>query len=79
MPTIWEEAGFIFRFRMGDCDERPHVHVTGNSGSAKIWLRAVELEKSRGYSDREIGRTLRIARDHELDWLIEWEKRCGSN
>ena len=48
MPTLWEEAGFIFRFRMGDCEERPHVHVTGNGGTAKIWLRPVELEKSRG-------------------------------
>lgn len=79
MPTLWEEAGFIFRFRMGDCGEHPHVHVTGNGGTAKIWLRPVELEKSRGYSDNQIGRGLRIAGEHEAEWLAEWEKRCGSN
>lgn len=37
MPTLWEEAGFSFRFRVGDCGERPHVHVTGNGGTAKLW------------------------------------------
>ena len=79
MPTLWEEAGFVFRFRMGDCEERPHVHVTGNGGGAKIWLQPVAIEKSRGYADRQIGRILRIAREHEREWLAEWEKRCGSD
>ena len=79
MPTLWEEAGFIFRFRMGDCEERPHVHVTGNGGTAKIWLRPVELEKSRGYPDPQIGRILRITGEHRAERLAEWEKRCGSN
>ena len=79
MPTLWEEAGFTFRFRMGDCEERSHVHVTGNGGTAKIWLQPVALEKSRGYADRQIGRILRIAGEHEEEWLAEWEKRCGSN
>jgi len=38
-----------------------------------------ELEKSRGYSDNQIGRILRIAGEHEAEWLAECEKRCGSN
>jgi len=50
-----------------------------NGGTAKIWLRPIELEKSRGYSDPQIGRILRIAGEHEAEWLAEWEKRCGSN
>jgi hypothetical protein len=79
MPTLLEEAGFVFRFRMGDCEERPHVHVTGNGGSAKIWFGPVALEKSRGYADPQIGRVLRIAGEHEREWLLEWEKRCGSD
>ena len=71
MPTLWEESGFVFRFRMGDCDERPHVHVTGNDGTAKAWLRPVVLERSRGYADPKIGRILRIVQEHEREWLLE--------
>jgi hypothetical protein len=52
---------------MGDCEERPHVPVTGNGGAAKTWLRSVELEKSRGYADPQIGRVLRIAGEHEAE------------
>jgi Domain of unknown function (DUF4160) len=78
MPTLWEEAGFVFRFRMGDCDERSHVHVTGNDGTAKVWFGPVALARSRGYADPQIGRILRIAGEHEREWLLEWEKRCGS-
>ena len=55
------------------------MHVTGNGGTAKIWLQPVALEKSRGYADRQIGRILRIAGEHEEEWLVEWEKRCGGN
>jgi hypothetical protein len=56
---------------MGDCEERPHVHVTGNCDSARTWLRPVAVEKSRGYADRQIGRTLRIAGEQEQEWLAE--------
>ena len=44
-----------------------------------IWLRPVELERSRGYPDKQIGRILRITGEHEAEWLAEWEKRCGSD
>jgi Domain of unknown function (DUF4160) len=79
VPTLWEEAGFVFRFRMGDCEERPHVHVTGNDGTAKVWFGPVALERSRGYADPQIGRFLRIVGEHEQDWLLEWEERCDGD
>ena len=69
----------MFRFRMGDCEERPHVHVTGNDGTAKVWFGPAALERSLGYSDPQIGRVLRIAGEHEREWLLEREKRCGSD
>ena len=79
MPMLSEEAGFVFRSRMGDCAERPHVHITGNDGTAKAWFRPVVLERSRGYADPQIGRILRIVQEHEGEWLLEWEKRCGGD
>ncbi len=79
MPTVWQEAGFTFRFQVVDCVERQHVHVTGNRGAAKIWLDPVELAKAAGYDDRQIGRILRIAQEHEAEWLAEWKKVCGGN
>ncbi len=76
MPTLWREDGFIFKFRMGDCDERPHVHVVGNGGFAKVWLRPVAVEKMRRYSGHAIGRVLTIAKERATEWLARWESDC---
>jgi hypothetical protein len=33
---------------MADCKERHHVHVDGNDGEAKFWLKPVSLARERG-------------------------------
>ena len=45
---------------MSDCVEPHHVHVEGNDGLAKFWLRPVSLAENVGYSPREIHRIRRV-------------------
>jgi len=61
---------------MGDCDERPQVHVVGNGGFAKVWLRPVAVQRMRRYSDRQVGRVLEIVGERESEWLARWEHDC---
>jgi hypothetical protein len=45
---------------MSDCVEPHHVHVEGNDGLAKFWLRPVSLAENVGYSPRELHRIRRV-------------------
>jgi hypothetical protein len=45
---------------MSDCVEPHHVHVEGNDGLAKFWLRPVSLAENVGYSPREIHRIRKV-------------------
>jgi hypothetical protein len=54
---------------MSDCQERDHVHVEGNDGEAKFWLRPVSVAENVGYSPREIHRIKRVV-NRERAFLI---------
>jgi hypothetical protein len=66
---------------MADCDERHHVHVEGNDGEAKFWLRPVSLAENVGYSPREVHRLRRIVASHRpllaqaIDEICEQARR----
>ena len=55
---------------MSDCVEPHHVHVEGNDGLAKFWLRPVSLAENVGYSQRELHRIRRVV-DGERAFLIQ--------
>ena len=75
MPTLHREAGFEFFFRAADAPESPHVHVEGNDGRAKIWLRpTLEVAGERGYDRRQMNVILRITREHRDEWLAAWDR-----
>jgi hypothetical protein len=61
---------------MADCKERHHVHVDGNDGEAKFWLKPVSLAENVGYSPREIHRIRRIVADHRSLLIEEIEAIC---
>ena len=55
-----------------------HVHVHGPSGEAKFWLEPnVELAKSFGFSQREIGEALRLVQEHEHEIRTAWNRHFG--
>ena len=64
MPTVFRYLGFRFFFysNEGDPREPPHVHVTGEGGEAKFWLRPeVSVATSAGLDARHLRRLLRVA------------------
>ena len=78
MPTLYREAGLEFLFRAADGPEPPHVHVRGNGGKAKLWLRRdVEVAFLAGYDQSMERRIMRIARRHRVDWLAAWHGFFG--
>lgn len=77
MPTLHREAGFAFRFRAGDRDERPHVHVEGGDGQAKFWLEDGSLADTEGYNRRQLATMTAIVAEHRLDWLRQWHEFFG--
>lgn len=70
MPTLLRAGPYrLFTF-MSDCVEPHHVHVEGNDGLAKFWLRPVSLAENVGYSPREIYRLRRVI-EREQAFLIQ--------
>ena len=54
MPTVLRVGPYRFFFYAGDGDEPPHVHVERDDSEAKIWLDPVRLERSGGFSGKEL-------------------------
>ena len=54
----------------------PHIHVTGNGGSAKVWLAPVRVAWFRAYNAGAVGEILVITRAHQAEWLDRWNEVC---
>lgn len=64
MPTVFRHEGFRFFFysNEGDPREPPHVHVMGEGGEAKFWLRpVVAVADSQGLTARTLRRLMTVA------------------
>jgi Protein of unknown function (DUF2442)/Domain of unknown function (DUF4160) len=56
MPTVLRLGPYRFYFYASDRREPSHVHVERDDKVAKFWLEPVRLERSGGFSRREIRR-----------------------
>ncbi|MBV8230031.1 MAG: DUF4160 domain-containing protein [Planctomycetaceae bacterium] len=56
MPTVFRQGPYRFFFYSGDRDEPPHVHVERDDCEAKFWIDPVRLERSRGFSGKDLNR-----------------------
>ena len=72
-PTVLRQGPYRFFFYAGDQAEPPHVHVEGDNGEAKYWLRPVALVEGWGYSPRELRIIERIVHAHRDDFLQAWD------
>jgi hypothetical protein len=72
MPTVLRVGPYRFFFYAGDGGEPPHVRAERDDGEAKFWLEAVRLERSRGFSRKEIGRLHRLVEQHREQLLEGW-------
>jgi len=66
MPTVLRDGPYRFFFYSGDRDEPPHVHVERDDAEAKFWIETVRLERSRGFSRKEI---------HQIQGIIEGSRQ----
>jgi hypothetical protein len=74
MPTVLRSGPYRFFFYSGDRDEPPHVHVERDDCEAKFWLDPVHLERSQGFSGKEINRIQEIILDHQEILLGNWNE-----
>lgn len=77
VPTTFIE-GYKFRFYSSDGHEPPHMHVLRGDCEAKVWLCPVRPEYSCGYSQSELNRVLRLARQNRYRLLEVWHAHFGT-
>jgi len=80
MPTVFRYLGFRFFFysNEGDLGEPPHVHVMGEGGEAKFWLRPeVAVATSTGLDARKLRRLLRVAEARRDEIERAWHEHFG--
>jgi Domain of unknown function (DUF4160) len=76
MPTLMRAGPYRLFMFMFDCTEPPHVHVDGNDGLAKFWLRSVSLADSLGYSPREISRIRAVVMRERMSLIRGFVETC---
>jgi len=77
-PTLLREGPYRFYFYAGDGAEPAHVHVEGDDGEAKYWLRPVALKNAWGYSARELRVIQRIIEAHRDEFQRAWDAFFGN-
>jgi len=74
MPTVLRVGPYRFFFYASDRDEPPHIHVERDVKVAKVWLRPVRLERSGGFSRREINRIQKLVEENVEALLRIWNE-----
>jgi hypothetical protein len=77
MPTVLRRGPYRFFFYSGDRDEPPHIHVDHDDREAKFWLEPVRLERSRGFSGKELNRIQEIVQENQATLLESWNEFFG--
>jgi hypothetical protein len=55
-----------------------HIHVDSSDGEAKYWLEPkIELARSYGLPERELGRIRKLVEEHEDVIRTAWIERFG--
>jgi hypothetical protein len=77
MPTVLRVGAYRFFFYAGDGGEPPHVHAERDDCEAKFWIDPVRLERSRGFSRKEINRLRRLVEEYREQLLEGWNEFFG--
>lgn len=76
MPTLLRAGPYRLFIFMSDCVEPHHVHIEGNDGEAKFWLRPVSLADRLGYSPRQIHRIRAIVAREQTFLVRAFDTVC---
>jgi len=74
MPTVLRVGPYRFFFYASDRKEPPHAHVERDDKVAKFWLEPVRLERSGGFSRREINRIQKLVERHVEALMRSWNE-----
>jgi hypothetical protein len=74
MPTVLLAGPYRFFFYASDRREPTHVHVERDDNVAKFWLLPVRLERSGGFSRREINRIQKLVQKNAEALLRSWNE-----
>ena len=77
MPTVFRQGPYRF-FYSGDRDEPPHVHVERDDCEAKFWIDPVRLERSRGFSGKDLNRIQEIIQENQATLRGSWNEFFGN-
>ena len=78
MPTVLRVEGFRFFFYSAEPGEPPHVHVAHSGKVAKYWLDPVELARSEGFRDHELGRVRDLVVQNQDALRRVWNEHHGN-
>jgi hypothetical protein len=70
MPAIDDIGPYRFYFYSAEGTEPPHVHVRRDRATAKFWLSAVRLARSRHFKDHEL-RTIQKLVEENRELILE--------
>jgi hypothetical protein len=77
-PTVFREGRYRAFFFSRE-ESRMHVHVHSPDGEVKIWLEPqVEVAKSYGLTEHDVGRVLKLVRDREREIREAWNDHFAS-
>jgi len=71
-PTVLLSGPYRIFFYSGDRGEPPHVHVERDENNAKFWLEPVRLQRSGGFSRKEITRIQKLVEENQERFLDKW-------
>jgi len=74
MPTVLRIGPYRFFFYAGDRGEPPHVHVERDDDTAKFWLDPVRLQRSRGFSSKELNRIRNLVEENQEHLRRSWDE-----
>lgn len=72
MPTVFRSGPYRLFFYSADGDEPPHIHVSRDELSAKLWLDPVALAANYGFAGSELQRIGKLVKQHEALLLDSW-------
>ncbi len=72
-PSIHRWRKYRFQFHSRE-EDRPHIHIIGPDGKAKIWLSPqVAIAYNRGIPSKDLKRFLAIVERRHHEFLEAWE------
>ena len=77
MPTVLRLGAFRFYFFSHEPNEPPHIHVDRDAATIKVWLKPVEVARSRGFRASEIRGIVTLVVEHRARLLEAWHEYFG--